>query len=240
MDHNAVIRATCDVAKNAGDPLGDGDQLPLSAEDGTPGQLLRQVWCEGGDIETLCSQGADPFAVAVFVGDSRAVRNTLAAAAASSGLRKVLLETRHTTLRLPPLHLALAGCHSPPQRRDGNFRNDYPGVVRALLDAGARIDSRDLCGYTVLHRCGNLYASPDLVALIPLMVERGADANARHRFGEPPLIEASSPIGKRLDVVLSLLEANADPSQRGTFGDRVSAITCANPSGEVHPRTLDP
>jgi hypothetical protein len=70
LDHDAIIRATCDVAKNARDPLGDGDQTPLSADPETPGQLLRQVWCEGGDLETLCSRGADPVAVAVFVGDS--------------------------------------------------------------------------------------------------------------------------------------------------------------------------
>ena len=246
LDHDAIIRATCDVAKNASDPLGDGDQTLLSADPETPVQLLRQVWCEGGDLETLCSRGADPVAVAVFVGDSnpskdsnlpqppKEVRDRLAAVD-SPKKRTALLETRHTSMRLPALHLALAGCHSPPQRTGGSARQqDYAGVVLALLDAGARIDSRDLCGYTVLHRSGNLFANSKLVGLIPILVSRGADANARHRFGEPPLLEASSPKKNRLDIVLSLLEADADPAQRGTFGDMVAPLTGSNPMSEVH------
>mmetsp|Transcript_62732 Transcript_62732/g.143775 ORF Transcript_62732/g.143775 Transcript_62732/m.143775 type:complete len:483 (-) Transcript_62732:183-1631(-) len=161
------------------------------------------------------------------------VQSILAATAASPEQLTILLETRHTNLRLPALHLALVGCHAAPASMNpGGPPPDYYGIVLALLDAGARIDSKDLCGYTVMHRVGNGYARSELVLLGQLLSERGADANVRHRFGDPPIMEGC--MAKRLDIVLMMLEADADPSLRSSFGDRASPLTCTDPQSEVH------
>ena len=40
-----------------------------------------------------------------------------------------------------------------------------------------------------MHRVGNGYARSELVQLGQLLADRGADPNARHRFGDPPIME---------------------------------------------------
>jgi hypothetical protein len=231
----AVIRRFCDIELNARDPQGDGDQTPLNGIEGNPGHALKSLWCEGGDLMqwfpriASSNRPVDMFMLSCFVGHLEDVRHGISTLGTSAEERRMLLETRHTNLRCPAIHLALAGAQSPPEASGGlGFVQDYEGVVRELLDAGARLDSKDLCGYTVMHRCCNFYAPERLLRIGAMLAQRGADVNAKHRFGDTPIMESVSVGRLRLDIVLMLLEAGADPLIQGTFGDR-----CAL---RLHPR----
>ncbi len=71
--------------------------------------------------------------------------------------------------RINALHKAVIGGH--------------PDVVRALLDAGAKIEARDISGYTPLLRA--LYL--DKKDLAWLLLKRGADPSQANNYGEQAL-----------------------------------------------------
>ena len=76
--------------------------------------------------------------------------------------KKVLVETRHTILRLPPLLLALIG-YSTVRLPGGIGRDNSKGVkdtVKLLLEHGARCDARDLCGKTIVHYAAGPLCTP--------------------------------------------------------------------------------
>src|SRR5262249_1886776 len=78
-------------------------------------------------------------------------------------------------------------------------------LVKALLDEGARPNVADDAGATAL-----MWALTDLEKK-RLLVERGADVNARSDDGRSPVIIAASIRGNR-DVVALLLDRGANPS----------------------------
>lgn len=93
-------------------------------------------------------------------------------------------------------------------------RRGNPSVVKALLDAGMDVDSRSLkFGRTpLMFAAGN----PHGILTMKLLVERGADVNARSGDGETPLLwavqyQVSSDDDIIADNVRYLLEAGAVP-----------------------------
>jgi ankyrin repeat protein len=100
--------------------------------------------------------------------------------------------------------------------------NQRPGPKRlatlhALLQAGAKPDTRDLLGQTALHRAGHCSVSePEVRALLAA----GADPNARDHFGRMPLMRmaAVAPSYNNLLAVRTLIEAGADVNARDRGG----------------------
>ncbi len=93
-----------------------------------------------------------------------------------------------------------------------------PGVVGALLDAGAAIDARAAAGETALHRAVRGAGQRDAARLIAidLLLRRGAGPNIRDAAGDTPLfvaIEADYP-----EAVALLLAHGADPKQTDGAG----------------------
>jgi hypothetical protein len=88
-----------------------------------------------------------------------------------------------------------------------------PGVVGALLDAGAGMDARAAGGETALHWAVRGAGQRDSARLIgiDLLLRRGAGPNIRDASGDTPLftaIEADYP-----EAVALLLAHGADPKQ---------------------------
>ena len=162
-----------------------------------------------------------PFMLSCALGDVGRVQAALAAArAAGEEATSQLLERRETNLRIPPLHAVIIGANNMATTEAGVKKRppwshavDHVQVARLLLDAGARADAKDLCGYTMLHR---VTSAPEqtwgvTLEIGMLLIDSRADPNANHRFGSAPLAEVA--MNNKVACALMLLEAGADPLQ---------------------------
>ena len=119
------------------------------------------------------------------------------------------------------------------------LRRGDPAEVRALLDAGADLHGADENGYTALVHA--VHGRKDhLLALLQLLVDRGAELNAITRYGESALRVLSN--AGRFDAVRLLLDAGADESQLawnpliravalGTLADMQAALQALRAAG---------
>ena len=100
----------------------------------------------------------------------------------------------------------------PPHWAAGSNQN--PGVIAALLDAGADPSARDKDGKTPLHDAARSNQNPDVIAAL---LDAGADPSARDKDGKTPLHDAARS-NQNPDVIAALLDAGADPSARDEDG----------------------
>ncbi len=113
-----------------------------------------------------------------------------------------------------PLDLAASQCDSE--------------IVQLLLDAGAAVEGRSPyptgAGATALHS-----ASVTRLANIQLLLEHGADPNARKRNGSTPLFDVVASAGgvdddQRIEAAKVLLEAGADVNAKNNSGDSALSL----------------
>jgi tetratricopeptide (TPR) repeat protein len=102
------------------------------------------------------------------------------------------------------------------------FKGDVPGV-KALLDAGARVDGRAVQGSTPLM----VAASGGHTEVVSLLLKRGARVDLRNDFGWTALMMAAN--GKHLKAVDVLMGHGADPDI--TNKDGKSALMYAEAKG---------
>jgi len=97
-------------------------------------------------------------------------------------------------------------------------------LARSLLDAGAdpREPSRDARRTTALH----LALSRGSLSLSRLLLDRGADVNAREATGRTPL-HAAAEAGRR-ELAALLVERGADPAVRDREGNAPADLARAN------------
>ncbi|MGD1002511.1 MAG: ankyrin repeat domain-containing protein [Candidatus Brocadiia bacterium] len=119
-------------------------------------------------------------------------------------------------------------CEKPPEieeiqdileKDNPNARNDaqpsaedYAGVVKLLLAAGANANARDVSGHTPLHTA----AMGDRREVIKLLLAAGASVNARDHFGYTPLHYAA--LWDRREAVRLLTGSGADGSAKNEDG----------------------
>jgi MYND finger/Ankyrin repeat len=107
---------------------------------------------------------------------------------------------------------ALATHHSQFYEHTGCFigaAQNYEACLKHLLDMGADVESRDGEGYTPLHMCVRLVVTPLTFRLGRLLLERGANPNAKDRNDVVPLSHAY--VQRSEDFLLLLLEFGAEP-----------------------------
>jgi len=171
-----------DVELNDSDPTGDGDQSPIHLNhDGK--QVYRNLFAEGGDICTSVPTFSS-FSLACVAGNTSHVEKSIKeadenAAKPSDSLIQ-LLETRETSMRLPPLLLLVAlGKGVLPQTADLSQRQVL--VARMLLKYGARPDAKDVCGKTVCHYGAGMMATNMTMEVVTMCIEA---AESCHVFGQ--------------------------------------------------------
>lgn len=125
-------------------------------------RLERLVDEDPGRLQARSYDGWTPLHLAAFFGHEAAVRLLLERGADPEAVSKNETANR-------PLHAALAG------------RGD-PGVVAALIGAGASVDARAAGGYTPLH----LAASRGDAGAIQTLLARGADPAREDDRGRRP------------------------------------------------------
>ena len=106
---------------------------------------------------------------------------------------------------------------------------DYPGVVSALLAAGANPNAKGMNGDSALGQAASLGGDPKVV---PLLVSAGADVNDRDGMGFPPLSWASW--HGDLPMMQALIDAGADVNPRSTTGISVQTpLDSATSKGQL-------
>jgi ankyrin repeat protein len=125
-----------------------------------------------------------------------------------------------------PLLAVLSGTDS----RRGDMSID--AMAEMLLDAGANIEAVDQDQRGVLHRAVSLW-DPKCLSLL---LERGADPNARDRCGETPmallLVQSRGALLDHVSAILTLLlQAGADPFICDASGSSVAQILESSESG---------
>lgn len=144
-------------------------------------------------VDFLRGRGATPSIVTwLYVGDRRRVEQELARDPAQACLRDEEGD--------PILHHAAEALHRE--------------LVALLLDSGATVSDTDPNGETALHRCADMRQAPQeaAAAMATLLLDRGADANARNWDDVTPLHQAVR--ARNLAVAEVLLARGADPNAR--------------------------
>jgi hypothetical protein len=128
---------------NLRDPMGDGDtsllRYPMS-------EYHRSIFSVGGDVhEFAMSSNCPSFIKCCLIGNASVVRKELESCS-SLEAKTALLETRYSILRFSAIYFTIVG-----MRQLVGGGGDHPGVLKLLLEHGARVNARDLIGKTVMH-----------------------------------------------------------------------------------------
>ncbi len=236
--YRKLLSRSTDLTRNDADKYGDGDQSPAKAAGyNSAGQDLLDAWSSGLDFNPH-SDSLElrallaPFNVLCYFGDADAVQRELDAVSGEE--RRRLIETRVTLLRHTPLLCCISGARmvgKAPFPRNA----DHVRVVRALLAAGARHDCRDVAGFTPVHHCVTSVTNEYTVSrILPLLLDAGADVNAKNRLGCTPLM--SPVLNYQNDCVSRLVAAGADPHVVDNCGS--SPLGAARMLSNAHATTL--
>lgn len=154
----------------------------------------------------------------------------LAAAGHRTELVKLLLaqgadpNAAHNHRSGAPLHYAADGCVGDPEY---NSKQQLQ-TLRALLDAGAKVNMQDKNGATPLHRAVRTRSSD----AVKYLLESGADPNLKNKPGSTPFHLAVQNTGRggsgsdaahiaQVKIIQHFLAAGCDPLQRSASGKSV-------------------
>lgn len=197
--------------------------------------------CRTEEVQALLTAGADPN-VADDIGRTglhHAVYWACGSAAVSARSERVKLVELLLAADADPSRKNMWG--QTALHRAANSRgSDVKKVIELLLAAGADIRARDNYGYTPLHHAGEGRSAEAAKVLL----ERGADVNAKAEGGSTALIHTAAVIvnffvcptcdqtsPELLEVVKVLLEAGADINARTDKG--MTALGWAQKTGKT-------
>ena len=100
-----------------------------------------------------------------------------------------LIEGRHTNLRLTALHCAVLGAKR--RQPQASIPHDWVKCAALLVEAGARVDSRDLMGNTpMMGACMAPYHNADTLAIALHLARHGGTGRDLNRLGMNVLMTA--------------------------------------------------
>ena len=150
---------------------GDGDQAPLHANT-VEGRTVKHLFGCLADFPHLSERGLlSNWAIACYNQDLKQAKRLIRR-------EPRVLDKRETLLRWSGLHMAFWG-YNDASEVDDSF-------IQHLVDRGAPVDARDSKGCTVLSYC-LLFLGPSGFKIADFLLSRGADVNARDRYGKPLL-----------------------------------------------------
>ena len=140
-----------------------------------------------------------------------------------------ILERRETLLNVSAIFHVIIGARAFEQHKTRpietfKMRSDHLRIFMKLLSLKVDIHVRDIAGYTPLHHCCNGYGTDVTMKMAELLLNEGANVNARNRFGTTPLLEVSMTL--QYDFITFLLDKGADPYIRDN--DDISMVGMAN------------
>ena len=207
-DTLSSIEVGTDCDKNDADPLGDGDQTPISSRIGA--DRAREIYSIGGDIHQHFTNCAiTMFGMSCARGDVEAickvinahVTNKRKATATENedeeqrpwyccddekdNINKtkmaIFLETRETSMRLSPLLMIVsAGKNIDVGGQSSPFIN-HKEVAKLLLKSGANPRAKDVLGKTVAHYGAGAFATQMTLDVVDMCVRA---AYSSHMFGK--------------------------------------------------------
>jgi len=243
--HRNRISVSTDWAANDADPLSDGKQCELNADiPGSPGSELLDIWCVGWEMNLLMSEAparlkllfVPPFPLACAYGDAPAARALLAGKSADA--ISLLVNSHYGVLRMTPLHFCAAGTrHRGTPYFPAAFAStaDHLAVAEMLLAAGARLEARDVAGFTPLAQATTAFATRESLVLTDRLLKAGANVQPVDRFGRTPLVQfgnvTRTPKLKADNgasaVVMLLLEAGADAGFTAETASKLTDLIAA-------------
>ena len=242
--HRQRLSIATDWAANDADPQSDGNQSALNADiPGSPGEVLLSVWCVGWEINLLMSEAParlklelmPPFPLACAYGDAHAARALLAGKPADAV--SLLVNSHYGVLRMTPLHFCAAGARHRGSRffpAAAASAADHLAVTELLLAAGARLEARDVAGFTPLAQATTAFASRESLVVADRLLKQGANVQPIDRFGRTPLVQfgANTATALKSDngapaAVMLLLEAGADAGFSAETAPRQPDFTAA-------------
>lgn len=207
------------VAAAQNDPYGDGDQSQLPNPTFHP---LRESWATGLDAQTavLAEEEAWEMNRSAWEPDLEEVNELIEKARQKEaegdhGALTRVLERRLSLMRLSPLHYACFSARSRANITEEGSQ-EFVDVVEALCRAGARVDSRDIAGYTPLSVAAGFMSNSTTIRMAEVLISYGANVNARTRFGESILVPTI--MGANVDSFRTLLRNGADLMQKDRTG----------------------
>ena len=208
----------------------DGNATPLNwASFGGKVAIARVLLDHGAAVGSKGYQGRTPLHSAAE-GTSGSRHPSSEGDGISTGIAQLLMEhgadaNAQDDDDLTPLHLA-----------------SYYGTVeiaRVLLDGGARPNSKSIRGRTPLHAVaegGDYYSRDNDILVTRLLLERGAEVNVPDGENQTPLHLASY-FGK-VEMILELLNVNADTNAKNTQGQIPFDLALENPQLDVNATML--
>ena len=133
---------------------------------------------------------------------------------------KMMISRRETMMNMSAIFHVICGSwfFSPKnrltkQQAEGRklmkVKNEHMEIFLKLIDLGCDVNIRDVAGFTPFHHCCCVFATEETLEMAEMLLKKGADINAKSRFGNTALQEATD--AHRYDLVKFLLENGADP-----------------------------
>ena len=182
-------------------------------------EKVRLLVTRGADVKSRGAAGTDALTIAAaHYGTTTSLRALLEAGAEAQSSEP----RRHSPLQyaamsgdIESVRLLLArGAEASAEAVSESVTFGHPGVVQALVDAGADVTLTERSGINLLHWA----TITNRATVIPVLVKAGVPLDAIDDFGYTPLMYAATLDEGDIETLKALLAAGADRSIRNDQG----------------------
>ena len=198
----------------------DPDQTPLS---GKEADMQIDLWSCLSKMSAPYSETMCPWARTLTRGDYARMERLLEGIEAEALTH--LLEKRESNERISAIVHVILGASATFRSHPSFYKvtkffegaeRQHLACLKKLLQLGAKIQVHDIAGSTPLHYCIQFGSNETTMQMARLLLEHGADPNAKDRRGLVPL--AFCVIHKDVNFIKLLCEFGADPEIPTTDG----------------------